>query len=369
MENSRTCTMDEGRNSNLPPCREKEKRCDSLMSLYERMSKHRLIGIAMSACSGIAFTLSNFMVQVAHVQISQNENNNLQVSNFQMVFIRCFIQLLFFAPFLCINRFEIYRTARDVPYLLLMGLSGCVNIILIYASLERIPISDTLLMTFTSPFFCAIFSKLFMGEGLHWINMTAGLISFTGVTIVAHPSFLFGVSKTRRNTLSQTTSLDSNNNDNNNEIVYLTGVCYALFGAVFLALYFVLVRKMISMNGVHSAVTVFYPSLIGSLTCAFVMLIAKQPVYFPKNMDEGFVLISIGVYSAMALTFLTFALKVENATVVNLIRNLDVIFAFLLQYGVFGIEPNMWNISGGMIILIATGIVVARQHFSSDDEN
>ena len=144
----------------------------------------------------------------------------------------------------------------------------------------------------------------------------------------------------------------------------MIGVLYALLGAIFLALYFALVRKLINVNGIHSAVTVFYPTLMGLIVCILLIVIGKESVYLPQNKSEVFVLSSIGVYSILALTCLTFALRVENATIVNLIRNLDVIYAFLLQYGVFGIEPNAWNLTGGAIILFATSIVVARQHFN-----
>ena len=349
----------------------------------QRIFQHRLIGITMSACSGMAFTLSNFMVQVAHVEISHRqqqqrqqvaeESNNFTkpiqtISNVEMVLIRSAVQLCFILPFIVINKLEIFQRLKDLPYLLLMGLSGFINIIFIYSSLERIPISDTLLVTFTSPLFCALFSKLFMGEGLHWINSVAGIISFIGVTIVARPSILFGTTDTKRVTLT-TIQLSNNTGDNhnyntNNELVYLIGVLYALLGAIFLALYFALVRKLINVNGIHSAVTVFYPTLMGLIVCILLIVIGKESVYLPQNKSEVFVLSSIGVYSILALTCLTFALRVENATIVNLIRNLDVIYAFLLQYGVFGIEPNAWNLTGGAIILFATSIVVARQHFN-----
>ena len=343
--------------------------CLNTKTRLETILKHRLIGIIMSGCSGMAFTLSNFMVQVAHVEItrrqrqrqqnSTKDNDQSKISNAEMVLIRCTVQLFFVLPFISIYKLEIYRTVKDLPYLLLMGLSGFVNIIFIYSSLERIPISDTLLVTFTSPLFCAFFSKLFMGEGLHWINSVAGIISFVGVAIVARPSFLFGPTDTKRVTLMAI---------RNSEIVYLIGVLYALLGAVFLALYFSLVRKLISVNGIHSAVAVFYPSLMGTIACVLLMAVGNETVYLPQNRSEVFVLSSIGVYSVLALACLTFALRVENATIVNLVRNLDVIYAFLLQYGVFGIKPNVWNITGGIIIVFATSIVVARQHFFVREE-
>ena len=88
----------------------------------QRIFQHRLIGITMSACSGMAFTLSNFMVQVAHVEISHRqqqqrqqvaeESNNFTkpiqtISNVEMVLIRSAVQLCFILPFIVINKLEI----------------------------------------------------------------------------------------------------------------------------------------------------------------------------------------------------------------------------------------------------------------------
>ena len=380
--------QDDGENSSgrstQRSCQEDQCFYSKLKRLQKRLSQYRLIGILLSALSGFAFTMSNFMVQVAHVEISQTSKSSVTISTYELVFIRCLVQLCFVIPFVYIMRIELYKQfsdipyclimgmaaineydicesshPHDIPYCLIMGMAGFTNIILIYCSLEMIPISDTLLVTFTSPFFCDLFSRLFLKEALHWINCLAGLCSFIGVIVVARPSFIFGKYREHRITL-----VDPKITVKDNETVYLMGIAYAAFGAIFLALYFVLVRKLIKVNGIAAMMTIFYPSLMGAITTVLLIFIFQEPVFIPRNTNDFFICSSIGVYSIIALVLLTLALSLENATVVNLVRNLDVVYAFLLQYAIFHIKPNLWNLTGGSIIIFATTIVVIKQYFT-----
>ena len=355
--------QDDGENSSgrstQRSCQEDQCFYSKLKRLQKRLSQYRLIGILLSALSGFAFTMSNFMVQVAHVEISQTSKSSVTISTYELVFIRCLVQLCFVIPFVYIMRIELYKQFSDIPYCLIMGMAGFTNIILIYCSLEMIPISDTLLVTFTSPFFCDLFSRLFLKEALHWINCLAGLCSFIGVIVVARPSFIFGKYREHRITL-----VDPKITVKDNETVYLMGIAYAAFGAIFLALYFVLVRKLIKVNGIAAMMTIFYPSLMGAITTVLLIFIFQEPVFIPRNTNDFFICSSIGVYSIIALVLLTLALSLENATVVNLVRNLDVVYAFLLQYAIFHIKPNLWNLTGGSIIIFATTIVVIKQYFT-----
>ena len=91
------------------------------------------------------------------------------------------------------------------------------------------------------------------------------------------------------------------------------------------------------------------------------MYFRDENFILPFSVFQNIVLVSVGVASSLALFFLAFALKMENATIVNLIRNLDVIYAFLFQYLAMSIKPNVWSISGGSVIVFATSMIVIRR--------
>jgi len=71
------------------------------------------------------------------------------------------------------------------------------------------------------------------------------------------------------------------------------------------------------------------------------MFVKQDNIYYPQHAQDFFEMTSIGVYSIIALCFLTLALKMENATIVNLIRNLDAILGF--QYCTQLLEREWWG--------------------------
>lgn len=313
------------------------------------------VALFFGAMSGIMFTASNFMVQVV---IGLTTPTGRRMSTLQIVMVRCMIQLIFTIPVLIVLKAPILRAFRDLVYLIPMGVSGYVNIVLIYMSLEKIPLSDSLLITFTSPFFCAIFSYVFLREKVHWIDVICGVISFIGVCVVARPSEIFGEDPTaEKQTLFQTKKLTSVEK----EAVYLIGVLFGLLGAIFLAMYFVLIRVCSIIVEMNPMVSIFYPSLLGSIFSPIIQHMKKEKFVVPDSFTVAISLLSVGFYSTIALCFMTIALKRENATIINLIRNLDIVYAFVFQYAVFNIYPTVWNVSGGLIIILATGGMVLKQ--------
>jgi len=315
-----------------PPHKNTQPKC---MDQIRESCNTAILGVVYAALSGLCFTMSNFMVQVAVLEI--RESTAKEVSSLQMVFVRCVVQLFFVIPFIFVFKLSFYKNAKDFIYIVPMGMSGFVNIVFIYLSLQRIPISDTLLITFTSPFFCAVYSKIFLNESLHWINALAGVLSFVGVTMVARPSFLFGTQK-ERTTLVKTT------NSSTSEMVYLDGVVYAILGALCLALYFVLVRRLIRKDELHPMFAVFYPSLFGTICICLLMFVKQDNIYYPQHAQDFFEMTSIGVYSIIALCFLTLALKYHSEFDTKFGCRLCVLVAILgFQYCTQLLEREWWG--------------------------
>ena len=329
-----------------------EERINHLVTKLQNVSKMKIVSLSFAAMSGMSFTMSNFMVQVTIALISDQK-----ISTTQLVFCRSAVQLFFILPLLIIFQIPIGKCIHDVMYLIPMGIAGYVNILVTYAALNKIPLSDTLLITFTSPFFCALFSYCFLKESIHILDVMFGLLSFVGVVIVARPSIIFGQTNPKEVLFQQ-----KNLSPSASEMVYLTGALYAILGAIFLALYFVLTRLCCKSHALSPILAIFYPSLIGTIISPILLIVLnKERFVFPSDWHEAFSMISIGVYSMLALCFLTVSLKHENATIVNLIRNLDVVYAFLLQYWILNVTPNIWSICGGIIIVSATFCVVLIQ--------
>ena len=330
--------------------KEKQKIQVTLDGYIEKIKAFKFIGYLFAALSGLCFTSSNFLVPVVIGSYIAKRIPTLEV-----VFGRSLVQLILIVPIILITRIKLLVTRDKIVTLIAMSLFGYLNIIATYFALDKIPLADALVITFTSPFFTAIFSLIILKEQIHWLDLVSGIISFLGVVLVARPSFLFGTDSKGKTTLFVKPSASKERR----EMVYLLGILYALLGGICLAIYFVLTRKI--SKSYSQFLSIFYPSVLGVLLTPLVMYFRNENFIVPMSVFPNTMLVFVGLTSSLALFFLTLALKMENATIVNLIRNLDVIYAFLFQYLAMSIKPNVWSVSGGSIIISATSMIVIRR--------
>ena len=322
-----------------------------LSQLLHSIRSSQSTAVLLAALSGLSFTVSNFMVQKT-IEL----NTQQRIPTFEIVFVRSFIQLTIITPIILRNPSSYCCNDKtSFIWLILVGLFGYLNIVVTYLALDKIPLADTLVITFTSPFFCAIFSVVILKELCHWLDCLFGVISFIGVVLVARPKFIFGYAVLAKTVILQKYHLP----DELKERVHLTGVLFALLGGICLAMYFVLTRKVSKVSS--HWLCIFYPSLIGVTMTPVVMVLRQERPVIPASMLSNLSLLSVGITSCLGLAFLMLSLKLEDATFVTLIRNLDVIYAFLLQYFFMGIRPTWWDIGGGIVVIGATSLIVIRR--------
>lgn len=317
-------------------------------NMVERLRRTPLAGLMTASLSGMWFTLSNFMVQMS---IDQIKHKKMPIH--EIVFMRSLEQLMLLVPIILIFSLNILVAKADILSLILMSLSGFLNMVFIYLALEKIPISDALVITFTSPVFTLVLSFFILKEKCHWLDALCGFFSFIGVVIVARPTFLFGKKAHKQVMFREGISKA------HREIIYLMGATYALLGGISLALYFVMTRKF--ATGSQNIVNLFYPSITGTLLSPVIMLALNEDVVIPQTTRTVFIMLSVGFFSTIGLGMLALSLTLEDATNVALVRNLDVVYAYVLQYFVMGIKPSTWSIGGGLIIISMTSVLALRR--------
>ena len=327
-------------------------------SFLQWVKNFRLIGMLLAAISGLAFTVSNFMVQM-----TLNSFPSTRIPTLQFVFARCAVQTLFIIPIIIALRVEYAIKKEEIPTFVLMGFAGYANIVFMYSALDKIPIADTLAITFTSPFFCCLLSHLILKEGLHWFHAICGLFSFGGVILVARPTFLFGQEMKSKTVLFQNKHLSRSTK----EIIYFQGIVYAFISGMCLALYFVLTR-LITRNA-SPLLAIAYPSIFGVILSPIIMLVKQENFILPDSIITNFYLLLVGFMSLFALTSLSLALRVENATIVNVIRNVDIVYAFVMQFVFLSVKPTKWTIGGSFAIMTGTSLIVFHKWILSRKES
>ena len=325
---------------------EREKGSSSKLQLC---INSRLFGMLLMAIAGILLTVSNLFVQLAI------DANRERIPTLEIVFARSIIQMVILGPFLFANRAQLVINKANFGQLVIMGTSGFLSITFIYLGIERIPLGDATVITFTSPVFTTLFAYALLSESCSVVDGICGFLSFAGVVLAARPNFIFGE---RGGSVSNTFNKGKAANELK-ETLHLIGIGYVLLGAVFLSLYYVLTRKIGLKQ--HFSVNIFYPSLLGSLFVPAIMLSHGDPIMIPECWKSRLYIFLVGVFGLIGLVFLALSLRLEDAGPLILIRNLDIIYAFTLQYCFMKIGPSRWSLAGGAIIMISTSIIIGKR--------
>ena len=324
------------------PCR--------ISSLQEFSENSKLFGMFLMAMAGLFLTFSNLFVQLAI------EANKKRIPTLEIVFARSFVQLMLLIPWLLYYRVTITTERKNLAPLVIMGICGFLSVTFIYLGIDKVPLGDATVITFTSPVFTTFFAYALLSESCSFVDGICGLISFTGVIIAARPDFIFGESHGHTSVMFNKGLAKKYKA----ETLYMMGVGYILLGAIFISLYYVLTRKIGQQQ--HYIVNIFYPSLFGTIFVPILML-PHANFMFPVCWKSRLFMLLVGVFGIIGLVLLAWSLKLEDAGPLILIRNLDIVYAFVLQYCFMGTAPSWWSIGGGLIVMSSTSIVVGKRWF------
>jgi len=97
------------------------------------------------------------------------------------------------------------------------------------------------------------------------------------------------------------------------------------------------------LNNLHFSVVTLSFGLWGSFLSIVASFITLGEIQFPATCTEGFILFAIAVCSFLHQFLLTLALQWEQAGPVALAKTSDCVFAFILQYFVLGVVPDIFR--------------------------
>jgi len=196
-----------------------------------------------------------------------------------------------------------------------------------------LPLAGIPVIHFTSPGFTALLAALILSESMRRQEVLGLVLSITGVTLVARPSFLFGEWASDLN---------------------LVAVGIALVASVLSACAYTTIRSL--RHTEHHLVIIFYFSLVS--TVASVPLAARHFVW--PTPFEWALLIGVGIATQTAQLFLTKGLQRERAGRAMSISYVQVIFAAVWGVLFFGDHLEPLSIGGAVLIFVGSLLVARR---------
>jgi drug/metabolite transporter (DMT)-like permease len=226
------------------------------------------------------------------------------------------------------RRIGVNPWGRQRGLLLLRGLVGSAALFCVYAAVVHLPLAAATVLQYLYPTFTALLAWLLLGERLGLRVLVAMGLGWLGVLLVAHPTA--------------------------SAALPATWVLVAVAGALLTAVAYVSVRRLAESE--HPAVIIFYFPLVAvPMSLPLVLL---EPVL--PTPGELLWLVAVGVFTQVGQVGLTRALTLLPAARATAISYVQVGFAALWGWWIFGESINLPTAIGAVLILIATLICLGQ---------
>ena len=288
-------------------------------------------GSAAANLRGIAWMLVTGVLFIGVTGIVRHLGSDM--SPMQAAFIRYFFGVVLMAPVL------LRRGGRARPFSggslrsprlglhALRGLVHAAGVMLWFYAMARIPIAEVTALGFAAPIFTTIGAALFLGERLTTHRIGAVLIGFGGAMIILRPGF---------------------------EAIS-TGALAQLAAAPLFATSYLITKKLTETES--SASIVAHMTIFVTLA----LLPGALMNWRTPSWEELGWLGATAVFATLGHLTLTQALRATHITVTQPFAFLQLVWATLLGFYVFGERPEIWIWIGGAVIVASASYMARRE--------
>lgn len=216
-------------------------------------------------------------------------------------------------------------------WLLLRGTAGAIGNACFFYAVSVMPLGDATVVFFTGPIFSSLFAYWMLGEPYGWFDKVASLACMLGIVMVLQPSALFHITGQQDR---------------------MYGAASALVGAISGALAICVVRKV--GRQVHAMVHVVYFGFVSMVGSSSSMIILGIPFKWPQSTREWVLMGLVGSFAYCGQVMLNRGLQLAPAGPGMLMRNLDVVIAFILGIWLFSEVPDLLSVLGACAIVGCT---------------
>ncbi len=249
-------------------------------------------------------------------------------SSMELVFARSFLGFLYFLVYFRVRGIRMLGGRRGI--LLLRGFFGFCGLSMYFFTVGRIELASAVVLNRLSPLLLIILSAYLLHERVDARHFLLGGLAFAGVILIAKPG------------------------TDVMETAALAGVGSALASA----LAYITVKKASATE--HVSVIVFYFFWVASLLSAPFAFMEfglrwREQLSLPFSVYAA--VFGMAALSVTAQLFMTRSYRLSQASKAGLVTYVSVFLSALLGWWFFSEIPDVWSVAGGVMILIATGLV------------
>ncbi|WP_198154825.1 DMT family transporter [Oceanibaculum pacificum] len=273
-------------------------------------------GMFWMALCGLIF--ASFM---AIVRLLSHQMHPVQVS-----FLRYSLGLAFMVPLILRMRAQDFRAA-NLPLHAMRGIGHGVGVMLWFYAMSRIPIAEVSAIGFTAPVFATLGAALLLGEKIRLRRILAIVMGLFGAFVVIRPGFAVV--------------------DPGAIAMLITAPLFG-FSDVFAKM---LMRKE---SG---------PAVVGFLSL-FVTLVTLGPaiyVWQTPTLEQWGLACLIAFLANLGHLSMMHAFKIAEMSAVQPVKFLQLLWAALIGFMVFGELPSVWTWVGSAIIVLSAYYIARRE--------
>lgn len=140
----------------------------------------RILGVIFAMFSCIFFAFSSLLVKLLQ-----------EIPPQEVVFFRSLVQVVFVLPPLIYSEVPVFGDTKHLPFLCVRGIAGTLALCCQFYAFQHMPLADATVIVFSSPIFTGVLAHFLLGEAWGLFDALSTLLCFTGVVLIARPTFLF----------------------------------------------------------------------------------------------------------------------------------------------------------------------------------
>ncbi|KAI1291972.1 Solute carrier family 35 member G1 [Halotydeus destructor] len=320
-------------------------------------------GIIYSSLSSLFFSLSSVIVK----KLDDIHPSELAIFRFLGI-------LIITTPLVLRSGENILGPPNLRHFLVLRALAGATSLSLRFFAFRYLPIADASVIIFSVPVFVSIFACLCLNEPCGIFQFLSVCLTMFGLGLTTKVPLLFRSSSDLFAESNMTSLMSSNMtllasttmSPPAGSLEHLYGVLAAATSTIFGASVFIFVRKA---KSVHHYVIMFNFGWIATIETVIITFL-MDGFSWPKNSWEWYYILALGVFSFFGQILLTRSLQLEAAGPVSVVRAAtDIALAFIWQLWFFNDIPDMWSISGALIVTFCVLLTSVRKWILSLPEH
>lgn len=282
----------------------------------------KLTGPPYMIISALAFAVMAALVK---------EASQLGIPLLQIIFVRALISVVL--SLADIVRARVHPLGHHRWLLLGRGASGFLALIGVFYALTHLSMAQATVLQYLHPVFTAILAVVFLNEYPSKATLTCIALSLLGLVVMMSPYW----------------------NTTDTIPVSIWPALAGLAGAFGSGLAYTMVRKLVATE--HPSVIVLYFPMV----CIPGALLLGGVDFIWPTTSGWWVLLGVGCFTQLGQLALTKAMQLNTASRVTSLSYVQIVFAGLLGWWIFGEVPMQTTFLGGGLILLGAAITAWMQ--------